>query len=81
MCEEAKGLIIGYLDELEEYDRLHLMFLAAIRRDDPEAKGGYRDLLREAKLKLQSARGRFQDHQKAHRCCEAIKFEDDFSSI
>jgi hypothetical protein len=76
MCEDAKALIIAYLDALEEYDRLHLMFLAAFRRDDPEAKEGYRVLLREAKLRLEAARGRFQDHQLAHHCCETIHFED-----
>jgi hypothetical protein len=77
MCEEAKALIIGYLDGLEEYDRFHLMFLSAYRRNNPEAMEGYRSLLQETKFKLQAARKRFQNHQKAHDCSEVIRFEDD----
>jgi hypothetical protein len=80
MCEEGKALITGYLDALEECDRRHLMFLGAFRRDDPEGIEGYRGLVREAKSKLQAARGRFQDHQTVHNCCEIIQFEDDLSS-
>ncbi len=76
MCEEAKALIIGYLDALEEYDRLHIMFLAARRTNDPEAVEGYRDLLQAAKLKLQTARGRLKDHQEIHNCCISIRLED-----
>jgi len=76
MCEQGKALITGYLDALEEYDRLHLMFLAAFRSDDREGIEGYRGMVREAKLKLQAARTRFQDHQKAHNCCETIHFEE-----
>jgi hypothetical protein len=80
MCEEAKHLIIEYLDALEQYDRVHLMFLAAYRRDDAEALEGYRNLLQEAKFDLHAERWRFQRHQKAHNCPEAIKFGDDFES-
>jgi hypothetical protein len=49
MCEEAKVLIIECLDAQEQYDRVHLMFLAAYRRDDTEALEGYRNLLQESK--------------------------------
>jgi len=76
MCEEARALIIGYLDALEEYDRVHLMVLSARRPNNPEAMEGYRSLLEEAKFKLQAARQQFQDHQKAHNCSEAIRFEN-----
>jgi hypothetical protein len=78
MCETAKGLIIEYLDALEEYDRLHLMFLAAYRRNDEESLEGHRSLLMAAKLKLQAARTLFKEHQKNHTCSEAIRFGDDF---
>lgn len=77
MCEKAKALIVDYLDGLEEYDRLHVIFLAAYRRNDGEAMEGYRSLLHEAKFRLQAARGRFLDHQVSHRCCQAIQFGDD----
>ena len=80
MCEEAKGLIIAYLDVLEEYDRVHLMFLAAYRRNDPEALGVYRRLLQETKLKLHAAGTRFRDHQQVHNCSEVIRLEDDLTS-
>jgi len=76
MCEEAKALIIGYLDALEEFDRIHLMFLSAYRRNHPEAMAGYGGLLREAECKMQSARKRFQDHQNAHKCSEIIRFDN-----
>jgi hypothetical protein len=76
MCEEAKRWIVGYMDALEEYDRLHLMFLAAYRRSDTEAMEGYRGVLQESKLKVQSARARFQDHQQAHNCSEVVHLED-----
>jgi hypothetical protein len=76
MCEEAKALIIGYLDRLEDYDRIHLMFISACRRNNPEAIEGYRSLLQEAKCTLQSARKRYQDHQNSHNCSETIHFED-----
>ena len=77
MCEEARALLVAYLDALEEYDRLHLMFLAACRKNDPEGMEGYRSLLREVKLKVQASRGRFQELQKVHNCFEIIHFEDD----
>ncbi len=80
MCEEGKALITGYLDALEAYDRRHLMFLAAFRSDDPEGIEGTRGLVHEARLKIQAARGRFQDHQKAHNCCRIIQLEDETSS-
>ena len=75
ICEEARALIIGYLDGLEEYDRVHLMFLSAYRRGNPEAMEAYRCLLQEAKSKLKAARKRFQDHQKGHDCLAVIRFE------
>jgi hypothetical protein len=78
MCEEAKVLIIECLDAQEQYDRVHLMFLAAYRRNDTEALDGYRDLLQEAKLNLETGRERLQRHQKSHNCSEAISFEEDF---
>jgi hypothetical protein len=77
MCEEAKTLIIGYLNASEECDRLHLVFLAASRRTDPQATEGYCGLFREAKVKLEAARRRFQEHPKTHECCESISFQDD----
>jgi hypothetical protein len=80
MCEEGKTLITGYLDASEEYDRSHLMLLAAFRRDDPESIEGYRGLVQEARLKLQDARQRFQGHQKFHKCCGTIHFEEDSAS-
>jgi hypothetical protein len=76
MCEEARALIIEYLNASEECDRLHLMFLAAFRRTDPQATEGYCGLLREAKVKLAADRRRFQEHQKVHECCESISFQD-----
>ena len=78
MCQEAKGLIIGYMDALEQYDRCHLMFLAAYRRNDSEAMAAYSGLLHEAKVEVQAARGRFQDHQEVHKCSEVIHLEDSF---
>jgi hypothetical protein len=38
-------------------------------------------LVREAKQTFQAARGRFQDHQYVHDCCEAIHFEEDWSDV
>jgi len=78
MCETAKALIIEYLDALEEYDRLHLVLLAAYRRNDEESLEGQRSLLVAAKFELQAARTRFKEHQKTHKCSEAIRFGDDF---
>ena len=80
MCGEARILITEYLDALEEYDRSHLMLLAAYRTEDSESIGAYRGLLCEAKLKLKSARARFQEHQKVHNCSEVIHLEDDGTS-
>lgn len=77
MCETARVLIIEYLDALEEYDRLRLVFLAAYRRNDKESLEGRRALLVAAKFKLQAARTRFKEHQKSHHCSEAIRFGDD----
>lgn len=74
MCEEARALITAYLDALEDYDRIHLMFLAAYRRNDAEAMLGYRELLQDAKVKLANNRERFQEHQELHSCSEAINF-------
>jgi hypothetical protein len=48
MCEETKGLIIECLDAQEQYDRIHLMLLAAYRRNDTEALEDYRSLLQKA---------------------------------
>ena len=76
MCEKAKVLIVGYLDALEEYDRIHLMFLSAYRRNNPEAIEGYRSLLQETNVKLQAARKRFQNHQASHNCSEVIHLEN-----
>jgi hypothetical protein len=76
MCAEAKSLIAAFLDVIEESDRLDLMSIAASRRDDPGATEGYRGLSREARLTLQVARGRLQEHQKAHNCFEAVHFDD-----
>jgi hypothetical protein len=78
LCAEAKNLIVGYLDTVEECDRLHLMLLAARRGNDAAAAEGYRALLQEDKLKLQAARGRLRDHQKAH-CPGALRFEGDLT--
>lgn len=78
MCEEAKVLIIECLDAQERYDRIHLMFLAAYKRDDSEALEGYRSLLQEARVNLQAGRERIQLHQKSHNCTEAIRFGEDF---
>jgi hypothetical protein len=78
MCEEAKVLIIECLDAQEQYDRVHLIFLAAYRRNDTEALEGYRNLLQEAKFNLQAGRERLQRHQKSHNCSEAIRFGEDF---
>jgi hypothetical protein len=78
MCEAAKTLITGYLDALEEYDRLQLIFLAAYRRNDEETVEAHRSLLLEAKFKLQAARKRFKDHQVFHNCAQAINFGNDF---
>jgi hypothetical protein len=78
MCEEAKERIIECLDAQEQYDRVHLMFLAAYRRNDTEALEGYRNLLREAELSLQAGRERLQRHQKSHNCSAAIRFGEDF---
>jgi hypothetical protein len=75
MCEEARSLIIGYLDSLEEYDRVHLMLLAAFRREDSEAIQSYRGLLQEVKSKVDIARERFLNHQTAHSCSQAIHFD------
>ena len=75
MCDEAKALLFSYLDALEEYDRLHLMFLATYKRNDREAAEGYRRLLLEGQFKLNGARDRFQQHQASHGCCEALHFE------
>jgi len=77
VCEDAKYALLKYLDALEEYDRVHLMLLAACRANDAEAAEGYRVLVREAKLKLRAARERFQEHQKAHNCCDAIRLEEE----
>jgi hypothetical protein len=79
MCEEARILITKYLDAVEEDDRSHLMLLAAHRTEDSESIEAYRGLLNEAKLKLKSARARFQEHQKVHNCSEVIHLEDDSS--
>jgi hypothetical protein len=76
MCYQGKTLISGYLDALEEYDRRHLMLVAAFRTGDPDGIEGFRSLAREAELTFRAARGRFQDHQKAHNCCKAIHFEE-----
>jgi len=76
MCEEARHALIGYLDALEEYDRLHVMLLAAYRAKDAEVIDGYRLLVREAKVKLGAAREQFQTHQRTHRCCEVIRLEE-----
>jgi hypothetical protein len=76
MCEEAKRLFVGYLDTLEEYDRLHLRLLAAQRSNDPEAMEAYGGLLHEAKLKLEAVRVSFQDHQKLHNCAQAVHLEN-----
>jgi hypothetical protein len=56
------------------------MLLAAYRTEDSESIGAYRGLMGEAKLKLKSARARFQEHQKVHNCSEVIHLEDDGTS-
>jgi hypothetical protein len=76
MCDEAKALLLSYLDTLEEYDRVHLMLLAHYRRDEIEAADGYRHMLYEVQFKLNAARDQFQRHQQSHGCCEAMRFED-----
>jgi len=68
--------LVGYLDALEEYDRFHLIFLAAHRRNDLKAVEAYRGLLHEAEFRLQSARESFQDHQEIHNCSEVIHLEN-----
>jgi len=77
MCAEAKALIVGYLDALEEYDRIHVMYISAFRRSTPEAVEGYGSLLEEAKVKVHFARKQFQDHQNTHNCSEVIRFDRD----
>jgi hypothetical protein len=77
MCAEAKSLIIGYLDALEEYDRIHVMYISACRRNDSEAVEGYGSLLEDAKFKMHSARKQFQEHQNTHNCSEVIRFDID----
>ena len=81
MCDQGKTLFTRYLDALEEYDRRHLMLVAAFRTGDPDGIEGFRSLVREAKQTFQAARGRFQDHQYVHDCCEAIHIEEDWSDV
>lgn len=78
MCEEAKNLIVEYLNAEEHYDRICRISLAACR-SHPEALEGYRSLTQEAKMNLEYGRARFRSHQQAHSCSEAMRFADDFS--
>jgi len=77
MCSEGSALLSRYLDAAEEYDRRHLMLLAAFRARDPQATEGFRNLVREAQRAAHTACGRFREHQKGHGCCEAIRLDDD----
>ncbi len=77
MCEEARSLMAGYLDALEDYDRLHLIFLAAYRRGDAQAVDNCRQLLQDGKQQLESVRAQFREHGKSHGCTEAIRFDED----
>ena len=76
MCEEAKALLLRYLDALEECDRVHRMVLASTRRHDCQAADGYRLILSDGWLKLGAARSRYRRHQVSHACSEAVNFED-----
>jgi hypothetical protein len=74
MCELAKTLLLSYLDVLEEYDRIHLILIGAVKTEDREGVKAYRTLLEETRGKLVAARDRFTAHQHAHGCAGAIRF-------
>lgn len=76
MCEEAKDLLLGYLDALEECDRIHRMVSASARRDDRQAADGYLAVLSDGRVKLSVARGNYRRHQVFHACSEALNFGD-----
>ena len=80
MCEEAKDLLLGYLDALEECDRVHRMVVASTRRDDRQAADGYRLILSDGQMKLSVARGNYRRHQVFHACSEAVNFGDSGSA-
>ena len=78
MCEEAKILIVEYLDAVEYYDRICRISRAA-GRNDPEALESYRRLVQEAKWNLNYSRERLQRHQESHSCSESMRFSDELS--
>jgi hypothetical protein len=76
MCEKAKALLLGYLDALEEFDRVRRMVLASSRHNDREAADGYRLVLSDGRTKLSVARCHYQQHQVSHACSDAMNFEN-----
>lgn len=77
MCDLARYLITEYLDAVEEYDRIHLMVVAALRKEDRELVKGHQSLLESARQKVISAREHFRSHRQTHLCTEAFHFRDD----
>lgn len=77
MCDHARYLITEYLDAVEEYDRIHLMLVAAARNNDNELALGHRGLLESARQKIVSAKEEFRTHRKTHLCTDAFPFQDD----
>jgi len=75
MCEEAKGLVTEYMDALEKYERIRIMFLEACRTN-PESTEAYRGMLQSACSLVESSRAKFQEHQRVHDCSEVIHLED-----
>ncbi|SPE41583.1 hypothetical protein SBA3_4430004 [Candidatus Sulfopaludibacter sp. SbA3] len=76
MCESARSLLLAYLDALEEYDRIHLVLIGAVKAEDLEGVTAFRSLLDEIKGKLAAARKRFTAHQHTHGCAGAIRFDE-----
>ena len=76
MCDDAKALLLKYLDALERCDRVHLRVVSAYRTGDIDMAESYRDLWNETRLKLHTARDDFQAHQRSHGCWEAIRFDE-----
>jgi hypothetical protein len=81
MCDDAKDLLLKYLDALEECDRVHSRFISAYRTSDTEAAESYWGLWNETRVKLRAARDDFQAHQKSHGCAEAIKFDEEGPAV
>ena len=75
MCDEAQGLLVAYLNALEEYDRFHITFLAAFHRRNEETVAAYSRLLGDSKTRIHTTRQQFQEHQDTHSCAGAIRFD------